>query len=425
MKVKLVIASATLACIPASVGFAQDRPTPTLRLSGAQQPGTPKPTPKPSAPKTMPLGQTGQAETQGKPPVTAKDLVEQGKQFYRTSKLPQALKKFTDALKLEADNDEALGLAAITAFRLGNYEQSRELFGRRLALPAQKDSVKAYCHYWTALAHWREAHERLAMRGEVTDGKVVYKVSEKDADDISADVRQGLEHAANAVKIKPDYAAAHNVTNLLHAEAAILAGVSDERRAENERRAALDALRQAIKFFKPATPARETADFGAPTIRVGEFARTKDEIGKVDDPMMKEIEGGQPVTQFAASLPALRPAKQADNPNDPSASGVTSEGGAYSVGRGRGALNAAYAGGKVKVEVLVSTAGNVVFARVVDGRADLNGPALAAAKRWKFSPAKFEGQPVQVNGVISFTLKPGAAKPAAPKPTPTPAAKKG
>ncbi|MER3418133.1 MAG: hypothetical protein C4343_03265, partial [Chloroflexota bacterium] len=95
---------------------------------------TPKPTPKPSAPKTMPLGQTGQAETQGKPPVTAKDLVEQGKQFYRTSKLPQALKKFTDALKLEADNDEALGLAAITAFRLGNYEQSRELFGRRLAL---------------------------------------------------------------------------------------------------------------------------------------------------------------------------------------------------------------------------------------------------------------------------------------------------
>jgi TonB family protein len=85
---------------------------------------------------------------------------------------------------------------------------------------------------------------------------------------------------------------------------------------------------------------------------------------------------------------------------------VTAGGGAYSLGAGRGALTAAYTPGIVKVEVLISAAGDVVFAHVVDGRHDLNGSAVMAAREWKFEPAKFEGKPVQVSGVITFDMKP-------------------
>lgn len=391
VKFRLFFASAAMACAPLGSGLAQ-QPAPTTPGQPAAQPT--------------------------KPPATAKDLIEQGKQLYRTAKFPQALKKFTDALKLEAENDEALGLAALTASRLGNYAQARELFARRIALPGQKDSVKAYSHYWIGLSCWREARERLSMRGEIRQDKVAFKFSEKDVDDISADIRQGLEHLGHALKIKPDYAEAHNVENLLHAEAALLASASDEARAEAARKAASDALRRALKHYQKPATAQAAADFGAPTVRVAEFARTKDEAARLADPMLKMIEGGQPVTQVSAYLPGLRAPKQGENPGDSSASGVTSDGGAYSVGSGRGALSAAYAGGKVKVEVLVSTAGSVVFARVVDGRGDLNGAALAAAKKWKFTPAKFEGQPVQLNGVITFNVRTAAARP-----TPTPAPK--
>lgn len=414
-----------IACVVSSsasvVPRAQQRSVPTLRAEGTKKAGAQQPAPaKPATP--------GQSEAQlTKPLVTAQALIEQGKQLYRTTKLTQALKKFTDALKLEPENDEALGLASITAFRLGHYQRAREFFERRLNLPSQKDSVKAYSHSWMAMSYWREARELLSAHGEIKQDKVAFNFSEKDALDISSNINKGLEHIEQALKIRPDYAEAHNVRGLLHAEAALLASASDEAKAEAERKAALDALRLALKLYKSAAPARETADFGAPTVRIAEFPRTKDEVEKLSDPMMKVIEGGQPIRQVAAYLPTLRPAKQGDNPNDPSATGVTSEGGAYSVGGGRGALSAAYAGGKVKVEVLVSTAGNVVFARVVDGRGDLNGPALAAAKKWKFTPAKFEGQPVQLNGVITFTLKPSPPKPTGVKPstTPTPAPPKG
>lgn len=416
MKVKFVISLVTIASFIFIAGtntsFAQQRQTPTLRMEGKPQTPT---TAKPTTP--------GQTTAQPTPtPVTAKDLVEQGKLLYRAAKLPQALKKFTDALKLESENDEALGLAAITAFRLGNYAQSRELFEHRINLPNQKDSVKAYCHYWTGLSYWREAHELISMRGEIKQDAVWYKLSDKDTADITSDINNGLVHLDHALKIKPDYAEAHNIKNLLHSESLILAANSDASKVEAEQKAMQESLRRALKYYKPAVPAKEVADFGIPTVRITEFPRTKDEVAGLSGPMMRMIEGGRPVTQVAAYLPALSPAKQND-PNDPSASGVTSEGGAYSVGSGRGALSAAYAGGVVKVEVLVSTAGNVVFARVIDGRPDLNGPALAAAKKWKFTPAKFEGQPVQLNGVITFNLKPGAARPK-PSPTPSSAPKK-
>jgi TonB family protein len=133
--------------------------------------------------------------------------------------------------------------------------------------------------------------------------------------------------------------------------------------------------------------------------------------------MMKLIEGGRPVKRTQALFPSVRPPRPGAGQGDPSAKGVTAEGGAYSLGAGRGALTAAYAPGRVKIEVLISTAGEVVFAHVVDGRSDLNGAAILAARGWKFEPAKFEGKPVQVSGVITFDMKPGRVK---PTPTPTP-----
>ena len=157
--------------------------------------------------------------------------------------------------------------------------------------------------------------------------------------------------------------------------------------------------------------------FGAPTVYVAEFARTKDEDAALKEPAMKLSEGGRPLARVAAFFPAVRPPKTRGDTKDPSVTGLTAEGGAYSLGSGRGALNAAYLPGTVKIEVLVSTTGSVLFAHVVDGRSDLNGAALLAAKKWTFAPAKFEGHPVQVSGVITFEMKPPSVKPS-PSPTP-------
>ena len=158
--------------------------------------------------------------------------------------------------------------------------------------------------------------------------------------------------------------------------------------------------------MKEKDPLKWAADFGTPTMLVGEFAPTEAEAKNASEPISKLIAGGAVIKREAATFPAIRSAKTTD-PSDPSSKGVTKEGGAYSLGSGRGALTAAYAPGKVKVEVLISTSGEVVFAHVVQGRSDLNGAALAAARKWKFSPAKFEGKPVQVSGVITFDMKPG------------------
>jgi TonB family protein len=170
-------------------------------------------------------------------------------------------------------------------------------------------------------------------------------------------------------------------------------------------------LRQAIALSRaPAgTKGAEVAGFSVPTIRVSEFAQTDEEEDKIKDPMRTLIAGGRPVKRTDPVFPGVRPAR-AGNQDDPSAKGLTKDGGAYSLGAGGGALTAAYAPGTVKVEVLVSVTGDVVFAHVVDGRSDLNGEAILAARAWKFEPAKFEGKPVQISGMITFDMKPEAPK---------------
>ncbi|HEX2490371.1 MAG TPA: energy transducer TonB [Blastocatellia bacterium] len=336
-------------------------------------------------------------------------LIAQGKALYRAQRLKPALAKFEAALKLDPENDEALSLAAVTAFRLDLQPQSRDYFVRRADLKGQKDSVKAFSYYRVALTYWREAHDLVAKFVGIKGNKVVVTTPELNREDIRSGINKGLEYSDKALAILDNFTEAHNVKNLLHAEAALSA--DSEGMADAHRRQSLGSLRRAIELSRAPAGAKggDVADFSLPTIRVSEFAHTNEEESKIEDPMKTLITGGRPVKRTQATFPGARPAKAA-NQDDPSAKGVTKDGGAYSLGAGRGALTAAYAPGIVKVEVLVSSAGDVVFAHVVEGRSDLNGEAILAARAWKFEPAKFEGKQVQVSGMITFDMKPAGRR---------------
>ncbi|HEX4946087.1 MAG TPA: hypothetical protein VFZ34_05470 [Blastocatellia bacterium] len=357
-----------------------------------QQPTPPpaQPTPKPSP-----------------PPATAKDLIAQGIQQYRKGKFDQAAKQFMAALKLEPSNDDALGYGSLTAYQLGNLAQARDLFQRRADLPNQKSSVKVFSTYMVGLTCWRQAHEIIAKRGELKLPRTVYKLSDKELAEANAHITAGLNTIKKVLALKPDYAEAINIRNLLHAEAAAIA--TDDTKANEHRQAAFESLRQAIKMHKAGAE-----DFGAPTMLVGEFAATDEEQEQITDPMITLIEGGRPLTRATANLPVIKiaPARPKSQGGEPPPTGVGPGGSAVSVGPGQGALRPSkpevvqLRGGIAKVEVLLNSAGKIVFARILDGPAATTGPALAAAKKWTFSPPKFEGNPVQVLGVISFNVKP-------------------
>jgi tetratricopeptide (TPR) repeat protein len=335
----------------------------------------------------------------------AAQLVEQGKKLYRVQQFKPALAKFEAALKLDSDSDEALSLAAMTAFRLDLQAQSRDYYIRRANLKGQKDTIKAFSYYNAALTYWREVHDLVAKFVEVKESNVASPIPEQERAEIQSGIKNGLEYVDKALTLLDNFAEAQNVKNLLHAEAALSA---DSVEAANRHRArSIEYLRRAIELSKSLDGAKgsEMAGFSAPTIRVLEFAHTDEEEGRINDPMKKIIAGGRPVKRASAVFPGVRPAK-GGNQDDPSTKGVTKDGGAYSLGSGRGALTAAYAPGTVKVEVLVSVTGDVVFAHVVDGRSDLNGEAILAARAWKFEPAKFEGKQIQVSGIITFEMSP-------------------
>jgi TonB family protein len=57
--------------------------------------------------------------------------------------------------------------------------------------------------------------------------------------------------------------------------------------------------------------------------------------------------------------------------------------------------------GTVKVEVVVAPNGTVKDAKVIGGHPVLAGPALEAAKKWRFEPAS-----VETSGVVDFKFEP-------------------
>ena len=358
-----------------------------------QNPVPPSPAPKPAVKSPSPT------------PANPTSLIAQGKELYRKARYKQALQKFEAALKGEPASDEALGLAADTAFRLEIQDRARELFLARADLPGQKESVRAFCYYSTALTYWRQTHAIVAASCLLKDGKLDCPVPENQKADLNTKITGGLNYADRTLSIAANNAGAHNVVNLLNSEAALAATVQAE--SDESKQRAVAALRKAIAVVResPSAGGAPRATFDFPTVRVGEIP-SGDEIFLIAD-SSPAIKGGTPITKVAPVFPSVGSRQPTTAPGDSSSTGVTKGGGAYSLGSGRGALTAAYTPGTVKVEVLVSTTGDVVFARIVKGRHDLDGAAIIAAKKWKFAPATFEGTPVQMSGVITFDMKPG------------------
>lgn len=63
--------------------------------------------------------------------------------------------------------------------------------------------------------------------------------------------------------------------------------------------------------------------------------------------------------------------------------------------------------GAVSVQVLIDETGKVVSASAVSGHPLLRAAAQQAALRWRFTPTQLSGQPVKVNGTITFNFNLG------------------
>lgn len=70
------------------------------------------------------------------------------------------------------------------------------------------------------------------------------------------------------------------------------------------------------------------------------------------------------------------------------------------------AARAVRAGGSVAVQVLIDENGNVISASAASGNPLLRAAAVAAARGAKFSPTKLSGQPVKVQGIITYNFVP-------------------
>ncbi len=388
-----------------------------LILPSAHWAQTPAPTKKPVKPATTgirpaptpaPKAQTPATPTpDAKPELSAAQLIAQGKALYQKANFPQALTKFEAALKAEPERDEALFFAAETAYRLDNQLKARNWFLRRAELANQKDTIKAFSFYRAATTYWREAHDNVAAYANFKEGKTVMsKLPEKGAvtaATVEELIGNGLHLIERALALTSRYAEAHNVKNLLLAESAWLKFGTVK--GEEAQQKALVALREAIALVKGRDAKTLPTDFGAATLRVGEFPPTKADDAFVAEQTIDGLKGGTVVKRVAAIFPTSVPRSTDSDDDNPDRGGR------------RGALTAATTAGKVKVEVLISTAGDVTFAHIVQGRSDLNAAAVAAARKWKFAPAKFEDHPIQLSGVITFDLRPGGGR-AAAKPTP-------
>jgi protein TonB len=62
------------------------------------------------------------------------------------------------------------------------------------------------------------------------------------------------------------------------------------------------------------------------------------------------------------------------------------------------------AAGTVVVQVTVDENGNVISAHAVSGHPLLQAASVAAARGAKFSPTRLSGEPVKVNGVITYNF---------------------
>ena len=62
--------------------------------------------------------------------------------------------------------------------------------------------------------------------------------------------------------------------------------------------------------------------------------------------------------------------------------------------------------GKVEVEVVIGTDGNVESAKALTGNPLLTQSAVSAVQKWKFTPFTADGQPTKAVANLSFDFKP-------------------
>lgn len=62
--------------------------------------------------------------------------------------------------------------------------------------------------------------------------------------------------------------------------------------------------------------------------------------------------------------------------------------------------------GVVEMEVIIAEDGNVEEVKTLSGNPVLARSAVAALKKWKFTPFKADGQPVKAVSTIAFNFKP-------------------
>lgn len=337
--------------------------------------------------RSVPPVRVDQAVQPQLPQMTAAQLVQQGKGLYRAVRLKEALDKFVEALKLEPDHDEALGLAAVTSFRLDQQSAARDYFQRRADLAGQKDTVRAFCHYRIALTYWREVHDLIAKYSMIENGRLVYHIPDSQATEIDRLIIEGMSSVDRTLAQVDNFAEAHSTRSLLQAEAAIVA--TDPASIASLRQSSLASLKRAIELTEQAAAAgkkSDVADFSQPTVRISEFPRTVEEESTISDPILKLLEGGRPIKRHQPVFPVQKTVKT-EIPEVGAA--VASDSGSHIV----------------KVEILVSTLGDVAYASVIEGRQELRPAALLAARGWKFEPARFEGHPVQISGSITFEVR--------------------
>jgi TonB family protein len=65
---------------------------------------------------------------------------------------------------------------------------------------------------------------------------------------------------------------------------------------------------------------------------------------------------------------------------------------------------AAHATGTVEVQVLIDFDGNVVAAASISGHPLLQGAAVSAARKARFTPLTYNGEPVKMVGVIQYNF---------------------
>jgi TonB family protein len=65
---------------------------------------------------------------------------------------------------------------------------------------------------------------------------------------------------------------------------------------------------------------------------------------------------------------------------------------------------AAHASGAVKVQVIIDVDGNVIAASAISGHPLLQAASVKAARGARFSPTKYNGEPVKVTGIIVYNF---------------------